>query len=143
MTTQQRLAYVSLWTKQDLDSSSPIIATGKLNPVDKSLPPCNVSLFRNKDTGSSQTTMKVSRKDEGGSWVTYGTLEVEQKVKGNMVAYAKGQLFGKNVVVFLFDNSEKQQTNSKAPDYTGSVFVDEKQQESRVGLLLSDKELLF
>jgi hypothetical protein len=128
-TQQQRLAYVSLWVKQDLDDSSPVIATGKLNPVDKSLPPCNVTLFRNKETGKS--TMKVSRKDEGGNWVTYGTLEVEQKVKGNMVAYAKGLLFNENVVVFLFDNSEKQQTNSKAPDYSGSVSVDEKQ-ESRV-----------
>jgi hypothetical protein len=128
-TQQQRLAYVSLWVKQDLDDSSPVIATGKLNPVDKSLPPCNVTLFRNKETGKS--TMKVSRKDEGGNWVTYGSLEVEQKVKGNMVAYAKGRFHGDSVVVFLFDNSEKQQTNSKAPDYSGSVSVDEKQ-ESRV-----------
>jgi len=48
-TQQQRLAYVSLWVKQDLDDSSPVIATGKLNPVDKSLPPCNVTLFRNKE----------------------------------------------------------------------------------------------
>ena len=142
MSAQQKLAYVSLWAKQDLDSSSPIIATGKLTPVDKSLPTYNVSLFRSKDIGSSQTTLKVSQKDERGNWVTYGTLVVEQKVKGNMVAYATGQFNGDDVIVFLFDNSEKQQANSKAPDYTGTMYFDEKK-ESRAGLTVTNKPVIF
>jgi hypothetical protein len=129
MTAQQKLGYVSLWTKQDLDDSSPVIATGKLNLVDKSVEPFNLSIFRDKETGKS--TLRLSRKGEGGKWINHGSLEVEQKVKGNMVAYAKGRFHGDSVVVFLFDNSEKQQTNSKAPDYTGTLYLDEKQ-ESRV-----------
>lgn len=138
MTAQQKLGYVSLWTKQDLDDSSPVIATGKLNPVDKSVEPFNLSVFRDKETGKS--TLRLSRKGEDGKWINHGSLEVEQKVKGNMVAYAKGRFHGDNVVVFLFDNSEKQQTSSNAPDYTGTLYLDEKQ-ESRVGLSVSNKPI--
>ena len=138
MTAQQKLAYVSIWTRQDLDDSSTVIATGKLNPLDKSVEPFNVSIFRDKETGKS--SLRLSRKGEDGKWVNHGTLEIEQKVKGNMVAYAKGRFHGDNVIVFLFDNSEKQELNSKAPDYTGTMYFDEKQ-ESRVGLSVSNKPI--
>ena len=138
MTAQHKLAYVSIWTRQDLDDSSTVIATGKLNPLDKSVEPFNVSIFRDKETGKS--SLRLSRKGEDGKWVNHGTLEIEQKVKGNMVAYAKGRFHGDNVVVFLFDNSEKQELNSKAPDYTGTMYFDEKQ-ESRVGLSVSNKPI--
>lgn len=138
MTAQHKLAYVSIWTRQDLDDSSTVIATGKLNPLDKSVEPFNVSIFRDKETGKS--SLRLSRKGEDGKWVNHGTLEIEQKVKGNMVAYAKGRFHGDNVIVFLFDNSEKQELNSKAPDYTGTMYFDEKQ-ESRVGLSVSNKPI--
>ena len=140
MTTQQKLGYVSLWTKQGLDESSPVIATGKLSPVDKSVEPFNLTVFRDKETGKS--TLRLSRLGKDNKWVNHGSLEVEQKVKGNMVAYAKGHFHGEDVIVFLFDNSEKQQTNSKAPDYTGTLYLDEKQ-ESRVGLSVSNKQPIF
>lgn len=136
MTTQQKLAYVSIWTRQDLDDSSPVIATGKLNPLDKSVEPFNVSVFRDGETGKS--TLRISRKGEDGKWASHGTLEIEQKVKGKMIAFAKGRFLCEDVIVFLFDNSEKQEVNSKAPDYTGTMYVDEKQ-EARVGLSCSNK----
>ena len=140
MSAQQKLAYVSLWAKQDLDETSPVIASGKLNLVDKSTKPFNVSLFRDKETGKS--TLRLSSLGEDGKWANHGTLVVEQKVKGNMVAYATGRFNDDDVVVFLFDNSEKQQVNSKAPDYTGTMYFDEKK-ESRVGLTKTNKPVIF
>jgi hypothetical protein len=140
MSAQQKLAYVSLWAKQDLDETSPVIATGKLNLVDKSVEPFNVSLFRDKETGKS--TLRLSRLGQDNKWTNHGTLVVEQKVKGNMVAYATGRFNDDDVVVFLFDNSEKQQVNSKAPDYTGTMYFDEKK-ESRVGLTKTNKPVIF
>ena len=126
----EKLGYVSLWVKQDLDDSSPVIATGKLNLTDKCTVPFNITVFRDKDTGKS--TLRISRKGEDGKWSNHGSLEIEQKVKGKMIAYAKGRFHGQDVVVFLFDNSEKQEANSKAPDYNGTLYVDEKQQEPRL-----------
>lgn len=123
MTTGTKLGYVSLWVKQDLDDSSSIIASGKLNLVDKSIVPFNLTVFKDKDTGKS--SLKVSCKGEDGKWNNYGSLEIEQKQKGKMIAYAKGRFDGQDVVVFLYDNSEKQELNSKAPDYTGTLYVDE------------------
>jgi hypothetical protein len=140
MSAQQKLAYVSLWAKQDLDETSPVIATGKLNLVDKSVEPFNVSLFRDKETGKS--TLRLSSLGKDNKWTNHGTLVVEQKVKGNMVAYATGRFNDDDVVVFLFDNSEKQQVNSKAPDYTGTMYFDEKK-ESRVGLTKTNKPVIF
>lgn len=119
MTTGNKLGYISIWSKQDLDSSSKVVGSGKLNLLDKTQ--FNVTVFRS-ETGAS--SISISRKGSDGKWEKFGNLQVETKVKGNMIALAKGLFDGQPVVLFLFDNSEKQETNPNAPDYSGTIYED-------------------
>lgn len=119
MSNGKRIGYISIWTKQDLDTNSKVVGTGKVKTMTDAK--FNATVFRSE---SGQSSISISHKKADGTWSKDGTLHIEMKPKDKMIALAKGLFLGEPVVLFLFDNSEKQELNLFAPDYTGTIYED-------------------